>query len=138
MSLQRQRRSPWRMPPNNICGLGLADDPIPIVPPEGFAGMAGSAIMRARTRAAMKEIPDWELLACFLTGPELVFSLPRLQWAREQESRLTTLRRLARACAEDGDRRRFEKTLHAARFRWRVLVERSVGYKLPRRPPVVW
>ncbi len=130
--------APWRWPPHCILGLGLADDPIPLVPPDGFAGLAGCSIMNARTRAAMKAIPDWELLAFFLMGPDLVYAPESRDWAGEQESQLTTVRRAARAAAKDGDTTRYLELLAETRRRWRRVVQRSIGYKLPRQAPVLW
>ncbi len=44
----------------------------------------------------MKNIPDWELLACFLRAPDLVFAPEDRNWFRERWPRLVTLRQAAR------------------------------------------
>lgn len=119
-------------------GLGLPDDPIPIWPPASFRGLADAAIMTARSKWAMKTIPDWELLAFFAMGPDLVFDLESRKWSEAQDGELTTVRRAARAAAAEGDQARYFALLSETRLRWRRLVQRSIGFKLPRQAPVMW
>jgi hypothetical protein len=129
--------TPWTLAPHHIAGLGSSDDPIPIVPPEGYVE-GGAAIYRARTKEALKTIPDWELLAYFLRGPDLVFLKHDRTWHLERWKRLYELRRAARQAAKDGDPKRYARLLGATRFRWRVLVQRSVGIRLMGGQVVLW
>ncbi len=117
----------YSLPPSCFLGLGDPAAPIPIYPPANFNGTP--ALYIAQTKAAMKEIPDWELLTCFLRGPDLVFADCDRTWFRERWERLYRLRREARKVARDGSRPQFERLVTAIRFRWRVLVQRSIGLR---------
>jgi hypothetical protein len=120
--------SDWSRPPHCFLGLGSPDDPIPLVPPADFAGKP--RLYLARTKADMKNIPDWELLTYFLRGPDLVFARADEFWFRERWERFYRLRRAARKAAADGSRVQFDRLVSALRFRWRVLVQRSIGLRL--------
>jgi hypothetical protein len=118
----------WSLAPHHIAGLTPPDAVIPIEPPTNYA--PGTAeIFRARSKVAMKAIPEWELLAYFLRAPELVFAQQDRTWFRERWARLVKLRAEARLAAIDGSRKRYERLVHATRFRWRVLVQRSIGLR---------
>lgn len=126
--MTRATPSTWSKPPHCILHVGSPADLIPIYPPEGFTGTP--ALYLARTRREFKGIPDWELLVCFLRGPDLVFANEDRGWFRDRWERLVAIRRAARKAAKEGDRVEFYKMLTELRIRWRVLVQRSSGYQV--------
>lgn len=119
----------WSLAPHHIAGLTPADAVIEVRPPANYTEDS-AAIFLATTKDAMKNIPDWELLAFFLRAPDLVFAPEDRTWFRERWGRLVELRQAARKAATDGSRERFDRLMHATRFRWRVLVQRSIGRRL--------
>ncbi len=121
-------RTAWTLAPHHIAGLGSADDPIPILPPAGYQ-VGAAAIFTARTKPAMKVIPDWELIAYFLRAPDLVFAPTDSHWYRERWAAFVKVRQAVRLAAKDGDARRFLRLLNVLRYRWRQLVERSTGLR---------
>ena len=102
--------------------------------------MSAPRLFTARTRDEMRNIADEEILGHWLNQPVLMFEAAHQAWAATFEEGLNELRDAHRKGRDEfrvyGGKVRDLKT--EARYRWRRLVDKSIGVHHAGKAPRLW